>query len=297
MRRIATVAVAIGVFLAAALAVSIENAGELRADLRSVRERLARTETSLAVTAGARQQASRSLAKTARAAELGAKRIRRLADRLDTARTTLQRLSAVTRSLVPRNRSVFETRLLPGDPYDLLVVQWHEHDGGVTLTGLNVWRVPADDASSATDPARWELVYVAEPLPSYELDHASYVLHGDPASPTREEVDFIQMIDIADVGDATGDGLPDLAIQQYGQGSGGCGAVNLLQNLDGSLRETFRRADCIHGLAIERGGLVYTKSPHNSCRLTKNARCFSRTVWFRWTGSSWSVTAVEREPF
>ena len=296
MRRTSIIAAAIGFLLAAALGVSIGNANELRADLQRVRERLARTETSLAVTAGARQRAASDAAASAKAAALRRKRIDALVGRLDTAELTLERRAALARALVPAGRSVFETRLLRGSVYDLLIVAWRD---GV-VSGIDVWRVqarPADPAVGARPS--WELVYLVEPRPDFESwEDPGDVLIGPPWALRRVDVqDAVIMAEVAAIGDATGDGLHDLAIVERNGGSGGCGTVRLLQNLGTTLRETFHRNGCIHSLEIEHGLLVYSNGFHNSCRLAERARCVARSTRLRWTGSSWVVIEVERDVY
>ncbi|MDQ3914660.1 MAG: hypothetical protein M3323_04905 [Actinomycetota bacterium] len=244
----------------------------------------------IAASAAARRATAEAAAATAQKAKQTSRRVNALEGLLYGARLDLKRLNAVAHALARPGRAVFETRLLEGTPHDLVVVSWHKNVGGTTRTGLDVWRV----ARGAT-PA-WELVYIAEPHPSFELDRASYVLYGPPDAPAREEVDFVQRIDIADTGDATGDGLDDLAIWEAGSGSGGCGHVKLLANTGDTLRETYRHEGCDHGLAIKRGRLVLGEAWHpRGCDQIHG--CGRRGTWMRWTGSSWTVTDVRRDAY
>ncbi|MFN2588287.1 MAG: hypothetical protein ABR613_09255 [Actinomycetota bacterium] len=266
---------------------------------RNLEVRVARLEDALddsneriAAAATARRALAEASTTMARRAKASSRKANALESRLYGARLGLQRIRPVADALVPPGREVSQVNLLRGALYDLLVVDWNEGLETITLSGIDVWRVPR----TAERRGRWELVYIAEPHPSFELDRPSYVLSGPPTSPTREEVEFIQMIDSADAGDATGDGLEDLAIREMGPGSGGCGYVKLLRNTGDTLQEVYRHEDCDHGLAIKRGHLVLGQSWHPpGCDHIHG--CGRRGTWMRWTGSAWVVTKVTRDAY
>lgn len=154
--------------------------------------------------------------------------------------------------MLGRGHDVYGARLVPGDAYDLLAVGWSDRDG--RGSGLYVWRV-GDDAA--------DLVYVVEPRLSLRQGDTGYVLVGPPGALTEDRYDgWVEGAGVADVGDATGDGLPDLALQEQGSGTGGCGKVRLLQNLDGAVRQTFESFDCDHKISIEKGRLLYATATH-----------------------------------
>lgn len=292
MRRTFGIAVVVALVLGGALAWALWDRRELSAELSASRHRL-EAATELVIDAEVAHLDS------AERADVAAEKARRhreraedLAERLYGARLELRRRNPAAAALVPTGREVLETKLLEGGAYDLLAVSWRG-GGGAVVSGLDVWRVGRDADPSAR--RLWEVVYVAEPHPSYDGAVPGYVLHGPPTSPRREETDSgATSVHIAAVGDATGDGLEDLAIQQFGQGSGGCGAVKLLQNTGGGLREIYHREDCNHGIRIERGRLVRDRAAHpRGCDQIHG--CGSRSTWMRWTGSSWTVTKVERD--
>lgn len=292
MRRTFGIAVVVALALGGALAWALWDRRQLSDELSASRYRLEAT-TELAIDAEAAYLDSTERAEAAaEKARRHRKRADALAERLYGARLDLRRRNPAAAALVPPGREVFETKLLAGGEYDLLAVSWRD-GGGAVVSGLDVWRVRRDADPSARRLS--ELVYVVEPHPSYDGAVSGYVLHGPPTSPRREPADpGTTSVHIAAVGDATGDGFEDLAIQQFGQGSGGCGAVKLLQNTGAGLREVYHREDCNHGIEIRRGRLVRSRAAHPpGCDHIHG--CGSRSTWMRWTGSSWTVTKVERD--
>jgi hypothetical protein len=242
----------------------------------------------IAALAAARRASAEAAATTAQEAKRTSKRANALEGRLYGAKVDLQRLKPLAVALSQRGRKVFETRLLTGCDDDLLVVSWHD-PGPATFSGIDVWSVSRENRS-------WELVYIAEPRPSFELDTPSYVLHGSPDAPVREEVEFVQLIDITDTGDANGDGLEDLAVQETGAGTGACGFVKLLRNTGTTLEEAYRHEGCNHGLSIERGHLVLGEAWRpKGCENIHG--CGTRETWMRWDGGSWTATDVRRERY
>jgi hypothetical protein len=254
--------------------------------LRRLRERVDRTETQLAITAGARRQAGdRALAST-EALRLQERRLGRLLDRIEDADLKDERLAALERALLPGPREVFETRLLHGDETDLLVVQWHE-SSSITKTGIAVWSLGAEGS--------WDLAFVVEPRPDFtSAEDPGDVLIGPPGAAELVDSSYgVIRADVVATADATGDGAPDVVVQEMGSGSGGCGTVRLLQNMGTTLRETFHRDGCNHGIGIEDGLLVYGRAVYpKTCHNIHG--CGSRRTFMRWTGSAWTVARVER---
>lgn len=283
MRRALVIAGALSVALLVALSWALAERDELRNDLASVNERLDDTYEELAGVRAAHRIALQELDDSTAQARRFRRRASAFAERASGNRLALERRGALEDALT-RGQEVFEARLVQGDDHDLLVVDWNDPDG--TRSGVYVWRV--GDGSL-------ELVYVVEPHVDFESAAAGHVLHGPPGAETEDRYDgWIQWVELTDVGDATGDGLPDVALQERSSGSGGCGKVRFLENLDGALRETFRRFGCDHGLGIRRGRLVYATAAHpEGCEQIHG--CGRKGAWMRWTGMSWVTEKVTRD--
>ncbi|HEV2757619.1 MAG TPA: hypothetical protein VG318_17790 [Actinomycetota bacterium] len=288
MGRIGPVVAAVAVAALAGTSVwAVAERRDLGGRVERLEDALDSAQQRIEASAAARRAVAEAAAATTRRAKRTSRLLNTVEGRLYGARVDADRLSAVAGALEREGRKVFETRLLRGGSDDLLVVQWHESIDGATRTGLDVWRV---------GEPRWDLVYVAEPHPSFDPDRASYVLYGHPDAPVQEELDFVQRIDVFDTGDANGDGLDDLAVWEAGQGSGGCGHVKLLANTGDTLRETYRHEGCNHGLEIRRGHLVLGEAWHpRGCAHIHG--CGHRGTWMRWTGASWEVVDVRRERY
>jgi hypothetical protein len=98
----------------------------------------------------------------------------------------------------------------------------------------------------------------------------------------------------AEVGDATGDGAPDV-LHYHEQGSGGCGPHYLVAVQDGFGREVFRKNSCESRYRIAAGVLAFDE-PVGPCPLASgSAHCFggSRHVRMRWTGSRLVVGSAQ----
>lgn len=290
MGRVGAAAVAAILALVATSLWALTERDELRGRIATLEDSLDSANDRIDAAAETRRTLAEAAAASAQNAKRASRRVNSLKRNLGEIRLDVKRWRDALNALVPPGRDVSEVRLLQGDSYDLVAISWHRSTS-ILVSGIYVWRIPASGRTGT-----WKPVYIAEPWPSFELDQASYVLHGNPAAPTREEVDIIQRIEISDVGDATGDGLEDLAIHEADAGSGGCGYVKLLRNVGGTLQEAYRHEDCDHGLSIKRGHLVLGQSWHpQGCDQIHG--CGRRGTWMRWDGSSWDVVRVTRNRY
>lgn len=281
MRRATTL---IAGLLAIALVWTLSGRADLQSDLEAVQQRLDETYDELAGTRAAHRVALREADDSSDLAKRFRRRAGRFAQRASSRRLELQRRSAIDHALAP-GQEVYRARILPGHEHDLLAVEWRDRDD--TRSGVYVWRV---------DETSMELVYLVEPKVSFESAEAGYVLTGPPGAATEDRYGaWIQWAGIADSGDATGDGLLDLALSESGSGTGGCGKVRLLQNLGGTFRETYQHDDCSHSIEIAGGRLVHsTAADPKGCDQIHG--CGEVRTRMRWSGTSWVVEQVTRDP-
>ena len=170
-------------------------------------------------------------------------------------------------SLVPsgasyENRSSLST---PGDPIDQIAITWLDGAPPDRRNGLIVWQ------RFEKDPA-WHAVYA----------------FTDPA---RTGVFGIR----AEVGDVTGDAIPDLLSFEDVGGSGACGRYRVVASTDGDATEIFRRDTCDTQLAISSGDLrireaVFEPDDPHCCPSG------FRTSTLRWNGTSWNEISSEVVP-
>ncbi|MDQ4125626.1 MAG: hypothetical protein M3134_08515 [Actinomycetota bacterium] len=285
MRRApALIAGALSLVLLTALVWAMSDRDDLRAELAAKDERLEEVYDELAGTRAAHRTVLHELDDSMAEAKRFRRRASAFADEASGARRALRRLRGV--AVLALGKDVYRARLVRGDTSDLLVVGWSDRDG--RGAGVYVWRV---------DGRSVELVYVVEPRVSLRDEDDGYVLVGPPGALVEDGYDaWIEGAGVADVGDATGDGLSDLALQEHGLGTGGCGKVRLLQNLDGTVRQTFESFDCDHSLSIEGGRLLYATATHpKGCDSIHG--CGTKRTWMRWDGSSWVVEKVTRKRY
>lgn len=283
MRRASIViAGALTVALLVGLSWALVDRAALEDELAALSERLDVTSDQLAGARAEHRVALRELDDSTSVARRFRRRAEEFAGRASGRGRALRRLRGI--GALARGHDVSSARFVPGGDYDLLTVGWTGTDE--RRSGLYVWRVGERSA---------DLVYVVEPHIDLRDEDAGYVLVGPAGAETKDRYQgWIAGVGITDVGDATGDGLPDLALQESGTGSGGCGKVRFLENLDGALRETFQSFDCDHSIAITKGRLVYgTAARPKGCNAIHG--CGTRRTWLRWTGSSWVTEQVTRE--
>lgn len=197
-------------------------------------------------------------------------------------------------ALAPPRSRLGQTRLVAGPDRDLLIVEWNqERVSGEALprSGLQVWSLMGRPTAAATWRASdWQLIYAMGPDPG-----AGVMLVGPPDAQLRESSDASSAW-LAAVGDVTGDGMPDLAIQQWNSGSGGCGVVRVLENSTSGLNEIFRRDDCDHSISLGQGLLEYTTAIWpKGCRTAHG--CGSKDVMMRWNGIGWETVDVARSVY
>jgi hypothetical protein len=222
-----------------------------------------------------------------------------LRPRLEASRLRKRQLSPLRRALAPNTGTLAWAQLVKGPAHDLLIVAWRVSRIGPHLlprSGLEIWRLsdawPLDqDDSVATT---WQMIYSIEPRPT--RDDSGTLIAGPPGSridlPSYSSTAFI-----ADVGDVTHDGMPDLAIQDWGTGTGGCGVIRVLDNAPSGLREIFNRDDCDHHIYIKAGSIGYrTAYSPPRCRPAAHGCGWERS-WMRWNGSSWETTKVRRKVY
>lgn len=281
MRRATTLIAGV---LAVALVWALTDRAGLRSDLAAVQKRLDETYDELAGTRAAHRVALQEVDDSTEEAKRFRRRARRFAEEASSRRLELRRRSAIDHALAP-GQEVYRARVLRGGEHDLLVVEWRDRDD--TRSGVYVWRV---------NETSMELTYVVEPKVSFESAEAGYVLTGPPGAATEDRYGaWIQWAGVSDSGDATGDGLPDLALSESGSGTGGCGKVRLLQNLGGTFRETYQHEDCNHSIEIAGGRLVHSTAAHpKGCDQIHG--CGEVRTRMRWSGTTWVVEKVTRDP-
>ena len=222
-----------------------------------------------------------------------------LRPRLEALRHRTGQLRGLKQAFSPHRGTLASARLVAGSAHDLLAVTWRVEKYGpqfASRSGLEIWRL--SDRSSldlrGSIATKWELVYSIQPRPALDENPVnSYLLSGPLGQQTREE-SFSTSVFIADVGDITHDGMPDLAIQDSGSGSGGCGAVRVLDNSASGMREIFHRSNCDHHIYIKTGSIGY-RTAYSPPGCSSAHGCGWKRTWMRWNGSSWDVTNVRRK--
>lgn len=209
-------------------------------------------------------------------------RTKDLRPRLEALRFRSESIASLHRTLVPAGATMNSARRIRGDGVDLLIVTWsrddpddHLHAGG----GMRIYQIDEDGLS-----------FVFEAHPN---DQQTHLIVGPPHALQFEESTSSGVF-LVDSGDVTGDGMPDLAIQDWNHGTGGCGAVRVLETSAAGLHQIFHRADCDHHIYIKASSIGYrTALSPPGCSSAHG--CGWKRTWMRWNGSAWEVTNVRRK--
>jgi hypothetical protein len=219
------------------------------------------------------------------------RRLRRISWQLRSQKIETRGFQSLVAALAPPGSRVSRARLLD-ESSGLLVTEWATEDrgGALPLSGFDIWRI---EGTTNSIPDGLDRIYSAVPDPRAEE------LEIGPPGRTSIEASLSSYISVAEVGDVTRDGMVDLAIQDSGSGSGGCGVARLLSHNGTGFRELFRREDCDHGISIRENRLVYQHSISSPkiCKPPTAHGCGIKKMWMRWTGSSWETLRTKRKLF
>jgi hypothetical protein len=161
---------------------------------------------------------------------------------------------------------------------------WEAH-GQFPDTGFSLWKArnTFGQGHSTYDAYRhWQLAY------NWRFDAARRVAFvGVPGNEHRDSSAVGESFQFK-VGDATGDGGPDVLVAFETGGSGGCADWQLLSTHSGTVRRVLSRSTCDGGVSIDHGLIQIKRAVHGTGCSIHGCGDFHR-VLLRHTASSWVV--------